>query len=86
MHRNIIVRLVAYYLGVTAVMTGLFYAFPVLRQYVAAERARQGMRASLELDQIPATIAFSRRWPGPPSGSIPSGRFPSCSHWSPPSW
>jgi hypothetical protein len=45
LHRNIIVRLVAYYLGVTAVMTGLFYTFPVLRQYVAAERARQGMRA-----------------------------------------
>ena len=76
MHRNIIVRLVAYYLGVTAVMTGLFYTFPVLRQYVAAERARQGMRASLELDQIPATIAFTPALAGPAEWLDPERSLP----------
>ncbi len=76
MHRNIIVRLVAYYLGVTAVMTGLFYTFPVLRQYVAAERARQGMRASLELDQIPAAIAFTPALAGPAEWLDPERSLP----------
>jgi len=50
MHNNIIIRLVAYYLAVLAVLIGLFTAFPVLGDYFAAERARQGGRASLELD------------------------------------
>ena len=41
MHRNIIVRLVTYYLAVVLLLSALFYAFPALGRYVAAERARQ---------------------------------------------
>jgi hypothetical protein len=63
MHNNIIVRLLIYYVAVIVVLSGLFAAFPVLGDYVAAERARQGGRASLELDRlpegIPATPAFT---------------------------
>ena len=51
MHKHIIVRLVAYYVGVILLFTLLFYAFPALGQYHAAERARQGGRAQLELEQ-----------------------------------
>ena len=54
MHRNIIVRLVTYYLAVILLLSALFYAFPSLGRYVAAERARQGARASLELAPPPA--------------------------------
>jgi len=53
MQKNIIVRLVAYYLGLFAVLAALFSAFPVLGDYLAAERAHQGQRASLELKQAP---------------------------------
>jgi len=54
MHRHILVRLVTYYVGLLVVLSALFYALPVLGNYLAAERGRQGMRASLELRQIPA--------------------------------
>lgn len=48
MHRNVIVRLVTYYVAVILVFSGLFWTFPVLGRYVLAERARQGARAMLE--------------------------------------
>lgn len=51
MHKNIVVRLVAYYLAVFAVLSALFAAAPVLGDYVVAERAHQGARASLDLKQ-----------------------------------
>jgi hypothetical protein len=53
MHRNIIVRLVVYYLAVLVFLGGLMSAFPVLGGYLAAERARQGGKAALELDRVP---------------------------------
>jgi hypothetical protein len=56
MHKNILVRLVTYYLALFAVLSALFYAFPVLGDYLAAERGRQGMRASLELKQLPEAV------------------------------
>jgi hypothetical protein len=56
MHKNIIVRLVAYYLAVLVLVGGLFSAFPVLGDYLVAERARQGGRASLELDRVPEAV------------------------------
>jgi hypothetical protein len=63
MHNNIIVRLLSYYVAVIVILSGVFATFPVLGDYVAAERARQGGRASLELDRIsegvPATPAIS---------------------------
>jgi hypothetical protein len=40
MHRNIIVRLGTYYLAVILLLSALFYAFPGLGRYVAAERTR----------------------------------------------
>ncbi len=49
MHKNIIVRLVSFYAVVILALSGLFYALPVLGHYVAAERARQGGRAALDL-------------------------------------
>jgi hypothetical protein len=49
MHNNIIVRLVTYYVAVIAFMSGLFHVFPILGEYMAAERARQGVRGALEL-------------------------------------
>jgi Domain of unknown function (DUF4956) len=52
MHRNIIVRLVVYYLAVLVCLGGLMSAFPVLGDYLAAERARQGGKAALELDRV----------------------------------
>jgi hypothetical protein len=54
MHRNIIVRLATYYVVIIALLGAAFYAFPVLRQYQATERARQGVRASLEFDKAQA--------------------------------
>jgi hypothetical protein len=65
MHRNIIVRLVTYYVALILLFSGLFYAFPVLGDYVAAERARQGVRASLELDRIPQDVQATPGSPGP---------------------
>ena len=56
MHNNIIVRLVTYYLVVLVILAGLFSALPVLGDYLAAERARQGGRASLELDRVSEAI------------------------------
>lgn len=56
MHNNVIIRLVAYYLAVLAVLIGLFAAFPVLGDYLAAERGRQGGRASLELDRVSEAV------------------------------
>jgi hypothetical protein len=75
MHRNIIVRLVTYYVAVILLLSGLFYAFPFLGRYVAAERARQGARASLELDQ-PMTVQITPAAAGPvewldPERSVP---------------
>ena len=65
MHKHIIVRLVAYYVGVILLFTLLFYAFPALGQYQAAERARQGGRAQLELEQRFATAFLdehAKKW------------------------
>ena len=53
MRNNVIVRLATYYLAVIASLSALFYMFPVLGDYTAAERARQGGRAALELGSIP---------------------------------
>jgi hypothetical protein len=64
MHRHIIVRLVTYYVAVILLISGLFYAFPSLGRYVADERARQGARASLELDP-PMTVQLAPRAAGP---------------------
>ena len=47
MHKHVIVRLVTYYVAAVSLFGGLFYAFPVLGEYVTAERARQGARAAL---------------------------------------
>jgi hypothetical protein len=75
MHRNIIVRLVTYYVAVILLISGLFYAFPSLGRYVAAERARQGARASLETDQ-PLSFQITPAAAGPvewldPERSVP---------------
>jgi hypothetical protein len=51
MHKNVIVRLVVYYAVAIVLFGGAFHAFPQLGQYVAAERARQGGRAALEIDK-----------------------------------
>ena len=56
MRNNIIVRLLAYYITVLAVVAGFFRLFPSLGVYVARERARQGGRASLELDDVTAAL------------------------------
>lgn len=56
MRDNVIVRLVTYYVAATLLMGGLFIAFPALGGYVAAERARQGGRATLELDRAPGDV------------------------------
>lgn len=65
MHRNIIVRLGTYYLAVILLLSGLFYAFPTLGRYVAAERTRQGARGSLELGQSPAAFQITPEAAGP---------------------
>jgi hypothetical protein len=51
MRHNIIVRLVVYYVATLLAITAVFYAFPAVGSYLAAERARQGGRAALELDR-----------------------------------
>jgi hypothetical protein len=76
MRENIIVRLIAYYLAVITCLSGLFYLLPVLGDYVAMERARQGARASLELHDLSASApaAFGPEGPAPlldPSTSVP---------------
>jgi len=76
MHKNIIVRLVAYYVVLFAVVAGLSYAFPVLGDYIAAERARQGGKASLELDRLAEDVPAMADIRGPaqwldPARSIP---------------
>lgn len=76
MHRNIIVRLVTYYLSIVLLLSGLFYAFPSLGQYVAAERARQGARASFEIDKSPVEMEILPLAAGPvewldPDRSVP---------------
>jgi hypothetical protein len=76
MQHNIIVRLVTYYLVVLAFLGGLFYAFPALGGYVAAERGRQGGRASLELDRIAEGVQATPGLEGPdrwldPEKSVP---------------
>jgi len=76
MHTNIIVRLVTYYLALFVVLSALFYAFPVLGDYLAAERGRQGMRASLELKQMPEAVQAAPGIRGPadllePGRSVP---------------
>jgi hypothetical protein len=65
MFNNIIFRLVAYYVSLIAVLGGLFVTFPVLGDYVAAERARQGARASLEIDRLPEAIQVGPELTGP---------------------
>ena len=76
MHKHILVRLVTYYVGLFVILTALFYAFPALGNYLAAERGRQGMRASLELNQIPEAVQETRGIGGPadlldPGRSVP---------------
>jgi hypothetical protein len=51
MHKNVIVRLLVYYVAATLALSLLFIAFPDIGRYMAAERARQGGRAALELDR-----------------------------------
>lgn len=75
-HRNIIVRLVSYYLAVFLLLSGLFYAFPVIGGYVATERARQGARASLDLDQLPATLQVTPAGAGPVEWLAPERSVP----------
>jgi hypothetical protein len=65
MFNNIIVRLVAYYVSLTALLGGLFVTFPVLGDYIAAERARQGGRAALEMDRLPEAIQVGPELTGP---------------------
>jgi hypothetical protein len=76
MHQNILVRLVTYYVALFVALSALFYAFPVLGNYLAAERGRQGMRASLELKQIPEAVEPAPAIRGPadllePGRSVP---------------
>ena len=76
MRNNIIVRLVTYYVVVLAFLGGLASAFPVLGDYLAAERARQGGRASLELDRVAEAIHTTPGLTGPaqlldPERSVP---------------
>jgi hypothetical protein len=76
MHKNILVRLVTYYLALFAALSALFYAFPVLGDYLSAERGRQGMRASLELKQLPEAVQAMPGIRGPvdlldPARSVP---------------
>jgi hypothetical protein len=76
MHKHILVRLVTYYLALFVVLSALFYAFPVLGSYLAAERGRQGMRASLELKQLPEVVQQTPGVRGPldllePGRSVP---------------
>jgi len=76
MHKHILVRLVTYYVALFVVLSALFYAFPVLGDYLAAERGRQGMRASLELRQIPEAAQEAPGIRGPvdllePGRSVP---------------
>ncbi len=65
MPRNIILRLVVYYVGLLVVLGGLFTAFPVLSDYVAAERARQGVRPALELEPRPEDPSLPLSGTGP---------------------
>jgi hypothetical protein len=51
--------------AVIVILSGLFATFPVLGDYVAAERARQGGRASLELDRLPEGIPATPAFTGP---------------------
>jgi hypothetical protein len=76
MHKHILVRLVTYYVALFVILSGVFYALPVLGNYLAAERARQGMRASLELRQIPEAVHETLAIRGPadlldPGRSVP---------------
>ena len=76
MQGNIIMRLVTYYLAVLAVLVGPFTAFPVFGDYLAAERARQGGRASLELGRLPEAVQATPALSGPaemldPERSVP---------------
>jgi len=60
MLNNIVVRLVTYYATTIAITSGLFHVFPILGEYIAKERARQGARGALELGGLPTSA------PGPP--------------------
>ena len=76
MHKHILVRLVTYYLALFVVLSALFYACPVLGNYLVTERGRQGMRASLELKQIPEVVQQASGIRGPldlldPGRSVP---------------
>lgn len=52
MLNNIIVRLVAYYVTVIVVASGIFHLFPILGVYVNQERMREGARASVDLTDL----------------------------------
>jgi hypothetical protein len=76
MHRNIIVRLVTYYVAAILLFGSLFHAFPVLGQYVTAERARQGARAALEIDKSSVTAQQAAGAAGPMSLLDPERSIP----------
>ena len=65
MFNNVIFRLIVYYMSIIAVLSGLFVAFPVLGDYVTAERARQGGRAELELDRLSGAVQVGQGLTGP---------------------
>ena len=76
MHNFIIVRLVTYYLAMLGVLSAIFWAFPVLGDYLATERARQGGRALAELDRVPEAALAPQALTGPvglldPERSVP---------------
>jgi hypothetical protein len=73
---NIIVRLITYYLVVVAILSSVAFAFPVLGDYLAAERARLGTRAALELDRAAEAASALPEVTGPiqlldPERSVP---------------
>jgi len=73
---NIIVRLVTYYLVVVAILSSVALAFPVLGDYLAAERARLGTRAALEFDGVAEAAPALPEVTGPaqlldPARSVP---------------
>jgi len=84
MHKHIIVRLVAYYVGVILLFTLLFYAFPVLgsttrRSAPGRAEGRNWNSSSVRRPNRPRCQP-----PGRPSGWSPIARFPSRSRWLPP--
>lgn len=65
MHQNVIVRLVVYYCAALLLFAALFSAFPVLGEYVTAERGRQGARTALEMDKSRGAVEAGALTAGP---------------------